>query len=367
MGDRRGRLTLSEDREKIIGLIDQAVKSGAKRNKACEIAGISIRTLQRWSKPDNAHDGRTDARHEPANKLSEEERREIKKVANAPGYSGLPPCKIVPALADSGLYIASESTFYRVLKEQGQMTHRHRSKPKSLKKPKQLKATGPNQIYSWDITWLPASVGGIYFYLYMVMDIYSRKIVGWQVYEKESSALAADLMTDICHREAIEPDQVTLHSDNGGAMRGSVLLVTLEKLGVIPSFSRSGVSSDNAYSESLFRTMKYVPYYPHRGFEEIVQARWWVDDFVRWYNTEHLHSAIKFVTPQQRHEGLDKEVLSQRARVYERAKAKNPSRWSGKTRNWSEIPEVFLNPDNYNREVLHESNQFDMEIIGGNR
>lgn len=155
---------MSEDREKIIGLINEAVRSGARRAKACETAGISARTLQRWSKPDNVHDGRKDARHEPVNKLSEEEREEIVKVANSPEHSDMPPCRIVPTLADSGRYIASESTFYRVLKEQGQMTHRHRSKPRSTKKPKELKATGPNQVYSWDITWIPARIAGMYFY-----------------------------------------------------------------------------------------------------------------------------------------------------------------------------------------------------------
>lgn len=340
---------MREDREKITGFIEEAVRSGATRAKACEIFGISARTLQRWSKPDNVHDGRIDARHEPSNKLTGEEREEIVKVANSPGYSDMPPCRIVPLLADSGRYIASESSFYRVLREHGQMTHRYRSKPRSKKKPKELKAQGPNQVYSWDITWIPSTISGMYFYLYMVMDIYSRKIVGWQVYEKESSALAADLMTDICQREAVAPDQVTLHSDNGGAMRGEVLLVTLQRLGVIPSFSRSGVSSDNAYSESLFRTMKYVPYYPQKGFETIVEARQWVDKFVTWYNTEHLHSAIKFVTPKQRHDGLDKEILLRRAYVYEQAREKNPARWSGKTRDWSEILEVSLNPDNCKR------------------
>lgn len=337
---------MSEDRQKIIGLIDEAVKSGASCSVACETVGISTRTLLRWTKPDNVHDGRADARHEPSNKLGEEEREEIMGIANSPEYSELPPCRIVPLLADSGRYIASESTFYRVLKEQGQMTHRHRSKPRSAKKPRELKATGANQVYSWDITWIPARITGMYFYLYMVMDIYSRKIVGWQVYEKESSARAADLMTDICRREGIKPDQVTLHSDNGGAMRGETMLVTLQKLGVIPSFSRSGVSSDNAYSEALFKTMKYVPHYPEKGFEDITGARRWVEKFVVWYNEEHLHSAIKFVTPAKRHEGLDKEILSQRACVYEQAREKNPSRWSGKTRDWSEILEVFLNPDN---------------------
>ena len=154
---------MSEDREERIGLIEEAVKAGARRSAACKIAGTSTRTLQRWTKPDNVHDGRTDARHQPANKLGEEEREEIVEVANSPGYSELPPCKIVPLLADSGRYIASESTFYRVLREKGQMTHRHRSKPGSAKKPRELRATGPNQVYSWDITWIPAMVTGMYF------------------------------------------------------------------------------------------------------------------------------------------------------------------------------------------------------------
>ena len=337
---------MEDERKQIIALIKETVASGARLGAACEMMEISPRTYQRWQKADNTHDGRQDARHEPANKLSEEERKEIVKVANSPGYSELPPCKIVPLLADSGRYIASESTFHRVLKEKGQMTHRHSSKPGNAKKPKELVATGPNQIYSWDITYLPTTVGGMFFYLYMVMDIYSRKIVGWQVYERESSARAADLMMDICQREGTERNQVTLHSDNGAAMRGAVLLATLEKLGVVPSFSRPGVSNDNPYSESLFKTMKYVPYYPDKPFEDITRARRWVEKFVVWYNTEHLHSAIKFVTPQQRHEGLDKEILSQRTRVYEQAREKNPSRWSCKTRDWAEIPEVRLNPDN---------------------
>ena len=283
----------------------------------------------------------------PRTSLARRRERRSWRLQTAPGYSDLPPCKIVPALlADSGLYIASESTFYGVLKERGQMTHRHRSKPGSAKKPQELAATGPNQVYSWDITWVPSRITGMYFYLYMVMDIYSRKIVGWQVYGKESSARAADLMTDICRGEGIKPDQVTLHSDNGGAMRGVALVATLGKLGVIPSFSRPGVSSDNAYSESLFKTMKYVPYYPDKHFEDITQARGWVEKFVRWYNEEHLHSSIKFVTPAQRHEGVDKEILSRRDELYKQAREKNPSRWSGKTRDWSEIREVRLNPDN---------------------
>ena len=152
-------------------------------------------------------------------------------------------------------------------------------------------------------------------------------------------------MTDICVREEVKRDQVTLHSDNGGAMKGATLLATLQKLGVVRSTSRPGVSSDNAYSESLFRTLKYVPYYPQRPFEDIVEARRWVEGFVNWYNDVHLHSGIRFVTPSQRHAGLDREILSKRDEVYREARRKNPLRWSRHTRNWSPVGEVWLNPD----------------------
>ena len=169
--------------------------------------------------------------------------------------------------------------------------------------------------------------------------------MGWQVHRRESSELAADLMTDICIREDIKCGEVTLHSDNGGAMKGATLLATLAKLGVVRSTSRPGVSSDNAYSESLFQILKYVPYYPRRPFEDVAEARRWVEEFVGWYNDVHLHSGIKFVTPSQRHAGLDREILSKRDEVYREAKRKNPLRWSGQTRNWSPIEEVWLNPD----------------------
>ena len=141
------------------------------------------------------------------------------------------------------------------------------------KKPRALVATAPNQLYSWDMTYLPTAVKGIFLYLYLVMDIYSRKIVGWQVYENESSARAAELMTDICQREGIKPDQVTLHSDNGSPMKGATMVATLQQLGVIPSFSRPSVSNDNPYSESLFRTLKYRPDYPEQPFSGLTAGQ----------------------------------------------------------------------------------------------
>lgn len=326
---------MGDERRQIIASIEEAVCSGARLGAACDMTGISPRTYQRRQKPDNTHD-----------KLGEEEKEKMLEVVNRPEYANLPPSKTVPLPADSGVYPASESTFCKVLRENGQMTRRHSSKPGSGRKPRSLLAAGPSQVCSWDITYLPAAVTGMFFYLYMAVDIYSRKIVGWQAHTRESSEFAADMMIDICLREGVKRDQVTPHSDNGSAMKGAALLAALEKLGAVRSASRPGVSSDNAYSESLFRTLKYVPYYPQRPFEDIGDARRWVEGFVDWYNDVHPHSGIRFVTPSQRHEGLDKEILSRRDEVYREARKKNPVRWSRQTRNWTPVREVWLNPEN---------------------
>ena len=337
---------MTKDRQEIIGWINQAQSSGARQSKACEIVGFSRRTLQRWRKSVSGQDGRIDALHFPPNKLTDLERQHIINIANSAGFSNLPPGKIVPRLADQGKYMASESTFYRVLKAVAQLNHRHRSKPaRKVARPRSLTATAPNQIYTWDITWLPTSVKGIFIYLYVVLDIYSRKIVGWQVHDRELSSLAADLMVDICLREGIQRHQVTLHSDNGSPMKGATMLATLHYLGVTPSFSRPSVSNDNPYSEAAFRTLKYQPDYPAEPFSDIPAARNWTEGFVDWYNNEHLHSGIKFVTPAQRHEGKDTEILDKRKQVYLTARSKNPNRWSGNIRNWDPVTAVHLNPE----------------------
>lgn len=316
MGRERGRLTTCDARQAILALIDEARISGARQSKACEIARVSVKTYRRWRHPDNTEDGRLQAQTAPANRLSELERQRILKVVNAPENAHLPPSQIVPKLADQGLYLASESTFYRILKEAKQNAHRHRSKPrKPAQKPQALTAHGPNQLLSWDITYLPTQVKGQFFYLYMVLDVYSREIVGWQVHVEESSDLAADLMKAICQREGIQ-DQVTLHSDNGSPMKGATMLATLQNLGVMTSFSRPAVSNDNPYSESLFRTLKYRPDYPEKPFADLRAARDWVEHFVTWYNYEHYHSSIRFVTPQQRHTGEDRHILANRQQAY---------------------------------------------------
>ncbi|OUL80328.1 hypothetical protein CA602_27970 [Paraburkholderia hospita] len=195
------------------------------------------------------------------------------------------------------------------------------------------------------LTLLPATIRGQFFYLYLFLDVFSRKIVGWQVYAEESSALASEVLRDLCAREAIQPEQVILHSDNGGPMKGATMLATLQALGVMPSLSRPGVSNDNPYSESLFKTLKYRPAYPLKAFDTLFAARTWVGALVRWYNEEHRHSAIRFVTPAQRHANLDQDILLRRAALYQAARQRNPLRWKGPTRNWQRVDTVHLNPD----------------------
>jgi putative transposase len=254
------------------------------------------------------------------------------------------PWQIVPTLADRGIYIASEATFYRVLKEEKMLAHRGRSAPKTSTPPAPLIATKPNQIWSWDITYLKSAVNGKYYYLYLIMDIFSRKIVGYKVHDCECMELSSELIRATCIDEMITEHQITLHSDNGGPMKGSTMLATLYMLGIVSSFSRPGVSDDNPFSESLFKTLKYCPKYPANAFDSIEAAIKWVTEFVYWYNNVHLHSGIKFVTPNDRHNRNDKKILEKRTRIYLQAKEKNPNRWSKDIRNWSVVVEVKLNP-----------------------
>lgn len=328
-----------------VTLIAEAVEAGARKIKACGVLKVSIRTVQRWEREGGLDDRRKGATRKVANRLSEQERRRIVSVCNEPRFRSLPPSQIVPALADEGCYLASESTFYRVLREAGQVNRRGRAKPPSRPaRPQAFRATGPNQVWSWDITCLGAAIAGLFFRLYMVMDIFSRKIVAWEVHENETSDNAAVLIGKAVLAEGIAGRPLVPHSDNGAPMKGATMLATLQRLGVVPSFSRPSVSDDNPYSESLFRTLKYTPAYPPRRFASLEEARKLVHEFVEWYNNVHHHSALKFVTPAQRHRGEDVAILAGRSRVYEQARASHPERWSGSVRDWSPVGEVWLNP-----------------------
>lgn len=311
------------------------------------MVGLSPRTVQRYREDGQIRaDGRkaAAARRTPANKLSEEERAAVLATANQPQYAHLPPGQIVPDLADMGRYLASESSFYRILREEKQLAHRGRSKAPKHKRPEPLQASTPNELWSWDITFLPTTVQGQFFYLYLFIDLFSRKIVGWEVYAEETADHAANTFRRIYLREGVAGKELTLHSDNGSPMKGTTMLGTLHNLGVATSFSRPSVSNDNAYSEAMFRTMKYHPGYPEKPFETLDEARQWVAGFQRWYNEEHRHSALNFVTAGQRHRGEDADILRHRAELYELAKAESPERWSGASRNWNRPEVVTLNP-----------------------
>ena len=257
-------------------MINEARLNGARLKQACEVVGITNRTYQRWIDGNNIkEDHRPYAdRPEPANKLTKEEYDLVVKTASSPQYADLPPSQIVPSLADKGVYIASESTMYRILKHESMQHHRGRSKaPSKSKKPDTHIATGPNQVWSWDITYLNTSIRGLYYKLYMILDIFSRKIVGWEVWPDENGEYAAELVERAVMTEKVRNTPLVLHSDNGPPMKAVTLKTKLESLGVLSSYSRPRVSNDNPYSEALFRTCKYHSDYPTEGFECIDAAR----------------------------------------------------------------------------------------------
>lgn len=336
------------DRQQALSLIEEAVQAGARERLACKELGLTQRTLQRWRQSKTREDGRPHAkRPEPAHKLSAQEQQQILEVIHQPEFQSLPPSQIVPRLADQGKYLASESSFYRVMHNHNQQQHRGRSKKRTVKPPTSHRATGANQVWMWDITWLPGPVKGLFFYLYLVLDLYSRKIVGWEIWEEESAEHASQLIrkTVLSEQCIIRQQPLVLHSDNGSPMKGTTLLETLYSLGITPSRSRPRVSNDNPYAESIFRTCKYRPEYPEHGFKSQTEAREWVLRFVRWYNLEHCHSGLNFLTPHQRHNGQGEHILEKRKQVYEAARALHPGRWSGATRDWSLDEEVWLNPE----------------------
>lgn len=340
-----------EDRQIVAHNIQIAHAGGARLLPACKIAGIDLRTLQRWQAHAGltAGDGRPQAvRPMPGHALTPDERAQLLAVANQPRFASVPPARIVPMLADEGVYLASESSFCRVLREHGQSTHRGRAKaPKASRPPTTHIATAARQVWCWDMTYLPATVIGRWFHLYLILDLYSRKIVGWEVHATDDSHHAAHLVQRTALAEGIStlPSKPVLHGDNGSTLKATTVLAMLHHLGVKPSYSRPRVSDDNAYAESLFRTAKYRPEFPAKGFADLDDARAWAAEFVRWYNHDHRHSGIRYVSPAQRHAGEDHAILAARHALYMRAREAKPARWSGSTRDWSPLGPVTLNPE----------------------
>src|SRR5580700_247120 len=344
-------MTRPEDRQTLAHLIAKARTDGTRQATACALAGIDPRTLQRWRQTDGLTRGdrRPDAiRPTPPHALTKEERACIVEVANQPRFAEIPPARIVPMLADEGVYIASESSFHRVLRAHGQMNRRGRARPSRRSRPPTTHiATRPGAVWCWDVTFLPAQVAGRWFYLYLILDLYSRKIVGFEVHNTDSADHAAHLarrtaLTEGVHAMTVRP---VLHGDNGATLKGTTVLAMLHWLGIEPSYSRPRVSDDNPYAEAVFRTAKYRPEFPVKGFVELDAARTWAARFVDWYNNEHRHSGIKYVTPAQRHAGQDRPLLTARHELYQRARHSNPRRWSRQTRDWTPVAAVPLNPE----------------------
>lgn len=367
-------MTNLEDRQSLAQHIDIAGCSGARLHKACEIVGIDLRTLQRWKALGVATgaiglvagDGRPGAaRPKPLHAFSSAERDQILALVNEPRFAAIPPARIVPMLADEGVYVASESTMLRVLKEHGQNKQRGRAKTRRATRPPTTHiATAPNQVWCWDMTYLPAVVMGRWFYLYLILDLFSRKIIGWEVHDTDDSHHAANVVrrTALAEGVAMMGEKPKLHGDNGSTLKAMTVLSMLHWLGVEPSYSRPRVSDDNAYVESLFRTAKYRPEFPAKGFATLETARLWGEQFVNWYNHDHKHSGINYVSPAQKHAGKDIAILAARDVVFAQAKKRNPARWSGPTRDWRPVKIVTLNPE---KEAVVQAHLTAQQTIGG--
>jgi transposase InsO family protein len=327
-------MTRLEDRQTLIRDIAHARTEGARLASACALAGIDARTLQRWKASDGLRQGdrRPDAdRPIPSHALTEAERARIIEVANESRFADTPPARIVPALADEGIYLASESSFHRVLHAQGQMNRRGRARPPRTSRPPTTHiAAHPGEVWCWDVTFLPAQIQGRWFYLYLILDLYSRKVVGFEVHDTDSAEHAAHLARRTALAEGVHamPARPVLHGDNGATLKATTVLAMLYWLGIKPSYSRPRVSDDNAFAEALFRTVKYRPEFPPKGFADLNAARQWTVRFVQWYNHEHRHSGIRYVTPAQRHAGQDRLLLNARHAVCQSARERNPRRWS---------------------------------------
>lgn len=330
-------------------LLQEGIRRGASAKAIAGLFGLATRTLRRWGVMIRSEgfsgDRRKGAPRHVAHRFSREERQIVLATVNNPRFADLTPSQIVAILAEEGVYVGSESTIYRIMRQEGLLNHRGRTRPpRAPKEAPVLEATGIHQVLAWDITLLPGTVKGRYYYLYMVMDVWSRRILGVEVHDQECSRLASDFFDRVCRDEGISPGAAAiLHADNGAPMRSYALAAKMAELGISLSFSRPRVSNDNAYAESWFRTMKYHQSYPLRRFRDLLSVRTWVDDFVDWYNIEHRHSGIKYVTPNQRHYGEADSICSTRQQTYEKARRQHPRRWSRSPRDWSQPQIVRIN------------------------
>lgn len=307
---------------------------------ACEALGVPRSRVYRERQPKRE----PQPRPTPPHALAADERAEVRAVLNSERFMDQSPRQVYAALLDKGRYLASVSTMYRVLREHDEVRERRLvCRHPTYKKP-ELLATGPNQVWSWDITVMRGPVKWQHFALYVVLDIFSRYVVGWMVAETQTSDLARHLVAESAHKQGVEPGTLTLHSDNGSPMKGKPLVALLEDLGIERSHSRPHTSDDNPFSEAQFKTMKYQPDYPDR-FDDIEVARAWARAFFGWYNHEHYHSGLNLLTPASVHYGEADTIVQQRQRVMVQAFATHPDRFRHGQPIVKGVPDaVYINP-----------------------
>ena len=280
----------------------------------------------------------------PAHALSADERAHLRAVLNSERFMDQPPRQVYATLLDEGVYVAHWRTMYRVLAEHDEVRERRNLLAHPVYRKPELLATAPNQVWSWDITTLRGPVRWSGYKLYTVLDIFSRCVVGWMIAEVESSALARQLIAETAGRQGIQPDQLTLHADNGGPMTGKPLSQLLVELGITRSHSRPHTSDDNPFSEAQFKTMKYRPDYPDR-FPTMEAAREWAREFFTWYNEEHYHSGLNLMTPASVHDGAAEAIQQQRQAVMAAAFVANPQRFTNGQPVVKGAPDaVWINP-----------------------
>ena len=341
MGGQRGRLIPENMRAMAVELIIEANTNGARIFKACKALEISVSTFERWRKG-KIVDSRKGSFKKVSRKLTKEEEAEIIAICCSKEYKDSNPYKIHASLLDKNVYIASIRSFYRILEKKNLLHHRGNTKPgQKHNAPPEKEATGPNQVWCWDITYLPTDIRGLFYYAYVIIDIWDRSIVKWNIHDREDDTLSNELFQQAL-RDNNYPD-VSIHSDNGNPMKGISLMTLFYDLGICNSYSRPRVSNDNPFIESWFKTLKYSVSYPKK-FSTLQDSRKWFAQFVDSYNTTHSHSGLHFITPYDIRHGKYKSIVKNRNAVMLEARKKNPGRWSNNVKQLPEKHVVYLNP-----------------------
>jgi putative transposase len=318
---------------------------------ACEALGVSRAAFYRQQQPSSIE---PKPRPRPTRSLSQAEQQKVLEVLHSERFVDQSPAEVYATLLDEGIYLCSLRTLYRILAEHEEVRERRNQRRHPVYQKPQLLATGPNQLWSWDITKLPCTGKYTYFHLYVILDVFSRYVVGWMVAHRESELLAERLIRLTCQKQQIQLQQLTLHADRGSSMRSKTVALLLSDLGITKSHSRPHVSNDNPFSEAQFKTLKYQPQFP-KQFGSIEDARTFCHPFFDWYNHEHHHSGIGWLTPAMLHYGQAEHVVQQRQQVLLAAYLAHPERFVQGQPSPPSVPtEVWINPPQPNPQSTQE-------------